>query len=735
VADETSSPAKTLFEGSSQPETGHKGPEVYRPGSDVFTAPQKPPAAAPTANGEVTLNFENTNLREVVKVILGDILQQNYAIDPNVTGSVTLQTGRPLPRDALAPTLEMLLRMNGAALIYEQGLYNVVPSEEAVSGLLAPQLGGATTPLPKGYSVRIVPLEFIAAKEMQSILEPFAVPGNVIRVDEERNLLILAGTSQEIRSLLGMIRIFDVDWLEGKSVAVFTPEFVEAKTLAEELEKLFGDQAEGPLAGLIRLEPIERLNAVLAITPRKEYLEKVAQWVQRLDRETGAVGRRLFVYPVQNGKAADLAAVLTQIFQEEGAEELPPAELAPGLEPVEITSSAQVPRQGPSENLQESIRTETPQLQREAPGQLQREVPGEVQSKSTPGEGLEAAGQTRLKSVAQATPTAQEISVEGVTIQQPGTVRIIADETNNALLILATGQQYKEIVTALRQLDIVPLQVLIEVTLADILLTGELRYGVEWFFKHHLDGKTGEFRLGQLPTTAEDGSIVPFTGIPGGFSFAVTAADAVRALLTALADDSRLDIIASPSLMVLNNQSANINIGDEIPVVTQQQQSVAQTANIINSVERVNTGVQLTVSPRVNEGGLVIMEIVQNVSQPREEQSELGPEISNREITSTVAVQSGETVVLGGLISENNSFTHRGIPGLYKVPIVGPLFGRKDVTKRRTELIVLITPRALRDVHETRQITEEFRNKMQGIRPWPTERVAPKPTSRPPSNS
>ncbi|NIP75935.1 MAG: type II secretion system protein GspD, partial [Xanthomonadales bacterium] len=184
--------------------------------------------------------------------------------------------------------------MNGAALVERDGLYHVVPRESAMRGLASPQLGNTAAPLPSGYSVRVVPLRYVSASEMQKILEPFVTAGNIVRVDTQRNLLILAGTGQELETLLETISVFDVDWIAGMSVALFTPDFVDAKTLASDLEKVFGDQSKGPLANLVKLAVIERLNALLVISPRREYLGKVAEWVDRLDQDRGGSGRRLF---------------------------------------------------------------------------------------------------------------------------------------------------------------------------------------------------------------------------------------------------------------------------------------------------------------------------------------------------------------------------------------------------------------------------------------------------------
>jgi general secretion pathway protein D len=645
----------------------------YEPGTGVFvgTPGQEPRIVG---EGNVTLNFENTNLREVVKVILGDLLEQNYTIDPAVQGAVTLQTSEPLSREALIPTLELLLQMNGAALVFQNGLFNVVPRESAVRGMLAPQLGDSGLALPRGYSVRVVPLSYIAAAEMQKILEPFTTPGNLVRVDTIRNLLILAGGGPELARLLETVRIFDVDWLAGMSVALFTPDFVDAETLSSELQIVFGDSSDSPLAGLIHFATLERLDALLVITSRPQYLKKVAEWVERLDRDSGGTGKRLFVYRVQNGKAADLAAVLGEVFQpESGFAVVAPPELAPGLVAMEISSPQQ-------------------------PGEGEAAAPVVVERPTAAAPSL--------------TPTATP-GREGIAITEGAQIRIIADEINNALVILATLQQYKQMEAALRRLDVPPQQVLIEATIAEITLKGDLKYGMEWFFTNNLGSKEG---IGQLDLGAAGiAAIVP------GFSYQIIdKANSVRAVLNALAEDSRLNVISSPSLMVLNNQTATIDVGDEVPITTQQQQSVAAgLAPIVNNIEYRNTGVLLSVTPRVNPGGLVIMDVEQEVSQVSSE-SEAGtltPIISKRSITTSVAVQSGQTVVLGGLIREQKVVVRSGIPGLYNLPIIGPLFGTTANEQVRTELVVLITPRAVQNAAEAAQVTDEFRSKMQSLRP------------------
>ncbi len=623
--------------------------------------------------GTVTLNFENTALAEVVKVILGDLLGQNYVIDRSVQGTVSLQSNRSVARENLVPTLEMLLRMNGAAVVLKGGIYHVVPRGQAARAPLTPQLGDTEAPLPQGYALRVVPLRFVSAAEMALILEPFAPPGSVIRADTARNLLLFAGSVDELASLSETVRIFDVDWLKGMSFGLFRTQYVEAATLARELGHVFGTVAQKPPAGLIRIVPIERLDALLVVSPRPEYLTRVAEWIQRLDRESGAVGQRLFVYAVENGKAVDLAEVLNRIFEpRQAGKPAPPAQLAPGLKPADIRSEG---AGGDDRDRQPAV------------SDWDRPAAG-------PGEGL--------------------------LIGAGSEVRIIADEANNALVIMATAQQYRQVVRVLKALDIAPLQVLIEATIAEVTLTGDLSLGIEWFLDHRLGRRRGEAQLdlgaaGLAPTL--------------GFSYLLRNGADIRLVFNALASESRLNIVSSPSLMVLNNQTASIQVGDQVPVTTQQQQATSTTSNVINNVEFRDTGVLLTVTPRVNPGGLVVLELEQEVSDvaPGSANS-LTPIIQQRKIVSTVAVQSGETVVLGGLIRENENEIQSGVPFFSEIPVIGQLFRSNVEATRRTELVVLITPRAVQGAAAARRITEELRSKMNGLEAF-LKRSAPDPSS------
>ena len=640
----------------------------YLPGNSNFINPQQIADARVQTDGDIKLNFQNANLLEVIKVILGDMLGVTYVVDPSVQGAVSMQTANALSRDDLIPTLEMLLRMNNAAILADGSIYRVVPQAQALTGVRAPQLGDTELPLPPGYSVRVLPLKHVSAEEMAQILEPFIGGGNqLVRVDTQRNLLVLAASGGDMDRLIETVRVFDVDRMRGMSVAMFTPDFVDAKTLGDELDKLLANPESGLMPGLVRFMVIDRLNGLMVVTPRAEYLARVRDWVGRLDRDSGNAGQRLFIYRVQNGKATELAETLSKLFEPD-QQATPAAEVAPGLTPVTV---------------------------------------GQVAAPAT------SAGNNPPPPP----PAAANAAGEGLALDTRSNVRVIADEANNALLILAGSSEYRQILSALKQLDISPMQVLVEVTIAEVSLIDDLQYGVEWFFNNRVgSGITGVGTL-DLGSAASGtpGSIFP------GFSYAFQSSGGtvVNAVLNMLASESNLSIVSSPSLLVLNNQEATIQVGDEVPITTQQQQASVDNSNIINSIEYRDTGVLLKVKPRINAGGLVIMEVEQEASivPATSGDDPLTPRIQTRKITSTVAVNSGDTIILGGLIEDNHNLSESGVPILHTVPVLGNLFGSTSDNIQRTELLVMITPRAITHRTSALQVTEEFRRRMHSLVP------------------
>ncbi len=613
--------------------------------------------------GDITLNFQGTDINEFTKVILSDILNENFVIDPQVSGTVTIETSKPVSKDKLFPLLEEILAINNAAIIKSGNIFQILPRSKAVKGHLSPDTISKSNA--KGYGVRIIPLEYIAAQEMQKILEPFINDGNDVRVDKQRNMLILAGTPDELNILQDTVKIFDVDWLRGMSVGLYPLDYVDPETLKAELDGILGGtEGEGEnelLGGLVRTMSIERLGSILLISSTASALREAEIWLYRLDRPGEQTGQQLYVYEVQNAKAIELADILGHIFDTSSSSSISSTEasIAPGTTPVEIAN----------------------------------EEDG---------------------SISAATSAPVSVGSSETSLATSETIEIIADDTRNALVILATPKDYKMVASAIQKLDIVPLQVLIEASILEVTLNDELNYGVEWFFKNNFDG--GYSGQAQLFGTEN-----PIAAIAPGFAYTIiNNAANVRVALNALQAESKINILSSPSLMVLDNQTATINIGDEIPVPSRQSVSnIDPGAPTVNEIQYRETGVTLEVTPRVNNSGLVTMDIRQEVSNAVTTETSTidAPTIQQRQIESTVAINTGETIVLGGLMQELESEGESGIPFINKIPVIGKLFSQTAISNRKTELIVLITPRVIRNNNDARGITEEFRLKLKGLPP------------------
>ena len=301
-------------DGSSRPRRS----QIY-PGSGemigAVAAPSAQQSDIASGSGGYTLNFDNTPLAEVVKSILGDMLGENFVLEPGLAGAVTMSSNRPLPKKSLVPVLESILQVNGAAMVREKdGRYRVGP-RELLKGLGVPLSVSDNRP---GYQLRVVSLKYISSSEMAKILGSLGPNGGVVMVDRARNLIVLGGIGEELANMLQTIDVFDVDVLKGMSVGVYPLENIPAGDMAQNLQALFGAEGESPLAGLFRIVPLESAGRVMVITSRPKYLKEIATWIERLDFDDGTTVR-LHVYSVQNGSAERLAEILNSLYSESGS--------------------------------------------------------------------------------------------------------------------------------------------------------------------------------------------------------------------------------------------------------------------------------------------------------------------------------------------------------------------------------------------------------------------------------
>jgi general secretion pathway protein D len=695
------------------------GPEIYPGRSAPPAAPKPQPPIGIAEGGTVTLNFVNAGIREFIDSVLGNTLVTNYTIDPRVQGTITLRTAKPLQRSAVLGVVEDALAMNGAALIQAGGVYKVVPLEDAVSAPAILQQGTAPVELDRGFSLHVIPLRYGSAAALREVLEPFVPSGRALRVDATRNLFIFAGTGPEATDFADLVSIFDVDWMANKSFGLFPLKYADPKNVSAELAHVFAQGGNGSAPGIVDVVPIERLNAVLVITPQRSYLSQARSWIERLDRGVETDRRQLFVYYVQNGRAIELAAVIGEAFAinvgTPGAPSGP--SLAPGLTPAELSRS-------PSMTQQSSMGPGGSSF-----GGGQSSFGGGQSSfggGSTPFSGGTSSGATTrrqapLETTGGTLPT-QGFDTAGSGTTAEETLRIVPDPRNNALLIYATPAEYETILAALKKLDIVPLQVLIEATIAEVTLNDALKYGVEWFL--NFGSNTVTFNTSERTTPAPTPDLL-LSKFPG-YTYMLAMKD-VKVVLNALSQITDVKVISSPQLMVLDNQPARLQVGDQVPLAVRTSVSTEVTttsAPIVAEIEYRDTGVILDIIPRVNASGLVVLDIIQEVSDvaptvvsaaTTTTTQATTPTISQRRIASTVAINSGETVALGGLIRESSNRSVSGVPLLSEIPMVGNLFKTTSDSTQRTELLVLLTPRVVRDRQDARTVTEQLRERLRGL--------------------
>lgn len=654
-------------------------------------AASAPPNLAGTS-GEATFNFEGESVHAVVKAVLGDMLGQNYVIAPEVQGTVTLATPRPVsPAQALS-LLEMVLGWNNARMIYSDGRYNIVPADGALAtGAVAPRTGGAATA--RGFEARTVQLRYISATEMEKVLEPYARPNAIVNVDNARNVITVAGTRGELENYLRTIEIFDVDWLAGMSVGVFPLESGRASQVVADLEKVFGEESNSPVAGMFRFLPLEGANAVMVITAQPSYLDEIQRWLERID---GAGGEsRLFSYELKYIKAAELAERLAQVFGAGGRRggEGGSASLMPGTSPMGLGG----------QNLDE------------------RRDGASLTGNDGMSGGGSGFGGTSGGFEGQMSLNPQQQGTASVTLEVDGTqVGVSAVDETNTLLVRATAGAWKSIREVVDRLDVMPMQVHIEAQVAEVALNGELRYGVNWFFERAVTDAGLPNAVNRTTWSGLAGNVSGTTqgGVSPGLGWTFLGRNAA-AVISALDEVTDLRLLQTPSVFVRNNAEATLNVGSRIPISSVSVNPIFGGGdNSISQVQYIDTGIILKVRPRVTKDGMVFLDIVQEVSSPGDVADDNGNvRINTRRMKTEAAVQAGDTVMLAGLMSDQNERGSTGFPGLSRLPVIGGLFGQQRTRNERTEVIILLTPTIVRDPLEARRLTDEYSRRFQALEP------------------
>ena len=725
------------------------GPRVF-PGNDQLVRPGLAPKSDPVlSQGErVSLNFENVTVSSLASALLGDLLKVSYTIDAGGDTMVSLRTSKPLPRKQVLDVLDTVLLPHDLAIVRDSaGVYHV--TKRSVTAGSRPLTSASKIKDLAGAGTVIVPLNHIGAGEMAKILGPLAPRESIVYVDTLRNLLVLQGSKIQLEGWLEMVDAFDVDYLSGMSLGVFPLEYTNVNVVYDTLQAMIApDQASGafgggsgaggaqggvgarpgsapgsaggaaalaqsgggPLNGLVRLFPVERLNALVVVTPRSQILSQVESWIKRLDQPTDSLEAGLFVYPVQNGSAARMAELLNGLFGGSGGGGR--AGVAGGSAPSQFGQAGGFGGFGANNASSRSGVSSTGAFGSANSGSGTFGSSNSGMGASGLGSG--AGGAFGSGGVFGATSGGGQTGANAATTSVSdleGNVRVVADESRNALLIRAPRTEFRRIERALRELDKAPTQVLIEATIVEITLTGSLEYGVEWAFNNGLGGG----RTGSGLISASGSS--DLSGVSKGFSYSiVNNAGAVRATLNALANKSQLRVLSNPSVLVLDNHSATFQVGDQVPVRTGNS-TISNGVVISDSFTYKDTGVMLSVSPSVNSGGLITLGVSQAVIDigATLDAATNQSKFLTRQIQTRVAVRSGETVVLGGMIRENETRARGGVPALSDIPLFGALFSTTSEKRERTELMVLLTPRALEDDDQVRAASVEMRQRIRSL--------------------
>ncbi len=661
----------------------------------------EPPAAPGAAGqaGEVTLNLVDTDIREIARTILGTTLKLNYTIDPNVHGTGSIDTTTPLPRSALLPALETLLNQNGATLVERNGVYAVVP---IAVGAASNQSSNAN---PIGAGTQVIELRYAAAKDLAKTLESFVAEGGKISADPGRNALLVRGDAAVRGTLISLIRAFDVDLLAGQSYALFPAGDSDPAKLASELERVLQAQSDGALAGIVRVLPMARVNAVLVVSSQQRYIDAAKRFVSLMNRAEDATARTWHVYYVQNGQSADLELLLQRAFTPRNVSPTgaPPGSTAPGAEQLTLGGG-----RGPGAGTTGfGGQGSTAGLGGAGGGAGTTTGAGGGAAAAGAAGGLGTAIPGPAAAPEGAPPATEPLSTE-TSAGPENRIRIIANRRNNALLIYATPSEYAVIEGMLRKIDIIPLQVLIEATIAEVDLNDDLQYGTQFFFKaDHVANTLG-------PASSSFPSLSTLT-FPSTSNFFILS-KMPNFALAALSSVTKVRVLSAPQVMVLDNEPARLQVGQQVPVLTGTAQStITTTAPIVNSVDYHSTGVIMQVTPRVNSGGLVTLDIAQEVSDVAAQATNTvqgSPTFNDQIFRTRVAVQDGQTVGMAGLIRDNASEGNAGIPLIKDLPVVGTLFSSQSNTRRRTELLVLITPHVVHDQRDARALTEDLRSQL-----------------------
>lgn len=670
----------------------HGDPGLMAFVADASQMPSRQTAGDDNGPGTDTyrMNFEDAEIKDVLQAVLGNILKVNFTLSPGVMGRVTISSASAQSKPELLSTLESVLASLGYSMTKTGSGYRISPAN-APGG---PVDDGA---IAQGYGISIVPLHYTSAASMSKLLAGLVSDAEGLRIDTARNAMIIHGPAPKRAEIANAIASLDVDWMRNQSVSVFELRRAKPEEVVAELAHVFNIDGNSNDPGPVQFKAVPRLRAVMVISKTPSLIKRAAQWIHRLDTEERRTATNIYIYRPRFRDAKELVKLINGIFGHGSSQDdaSDPSGLAQA-NPQSAGQGAPAPA-GASQ-----------------PGNAQPAPPGQgsgMSSSSFAG-GLTMNGSQTNGARTGASAAPVDAGQDATANHKPV---LTADLSNNTIVAYTDGETYAKILGVMRQLDVAPLQVAVNVIIAEVQLNKELQFGVQFYLSH---GNTGGISLAGLASQA--------LNTQSGFNFLVGGAASPDLIINALDTVSRVEILSAPSLVVMENRPATLQVGDQVPVTTQQAQStLTSTAQTVTSVQYLDTGIILKILPRVGQNGTVAMEIDQEISSVSAGSSTLTPTISKRRITSDISVLSGQTVLLAGLISDNRSKAKTGLPFLSNIPAVGDLLESRDNKIARNEIVVFIRPVVVRNSEGASKVVDEFKTHLQTIK------VAPPPVYKP----
>jgi len=667
----TQPPAAPAQPRPSPPTTGQAQAPVPTPPATPAAPPSPPVTPTPPRMGSgVVFNFDNADIYEVIRV-MAEIMKITYIVDPKVKGIVNIHTSGQISSEDIFPVFQSVLRLNGATAVKKDGVYEIVPLIDAKKLPIPPSTTreSGKPPSEERYTIQIVSLKFIPVAEVSKMIKPFLSDGADIVEHPPNNILIIGDLASNVKKSVDIINLFDLDIFTDLRVRIYPILNADVAEVAKEMERIFSSFEVSTKSGRgvgITFTPITRINSLLVVSSIPNIFEKVEGWLKELDKiPTEGTKFSVFVYYVQNAKAKDLADVLKQVF---------------------VTAKDK-----------------------------KAEYKGKITGQPTYPRGV--------KPPPTPSPTTPP-KEEGGAIPE-GEINIVVDEANNALVIRAFARDYKSILETVKKLDLYPKQVLIEALLAEITLDDTYKFGIEW--ARFISSKTPnaqEVVMGSRPPAD------PFSAALAQGSFIrysiVELGGRISAAVNAAAADNRLNVISSPHILASNNKEAKIQIGTSEPIFTNTYTTTASIDTstglpsvIEGTIEYKDVGIILTVTPRISDAGLITLEIQieKSDASTKDVFGRTGvPYFDKKTAKTTLSVLEGQTIVIGGLIEDTKKRNKGGVPLLSKIPLLGALFGTHDLQDKKKELVLLMTPHIITDHIQSKTVTDDFKEKVEGIK-------------------